>query len=276
MSSRFPPANADQVLCKQNQLRLLKERQAKWFQQRAAEERRAALEEEKEADAAAGDDDAASASLQTHGRLPVPAAPSDGTTWSAAERQAQRRQLSELRRERDAVKEALLPRQGSPVAMERTAERHTAQQGGMLLLDAVGTSGMAPVRDLVSGAGVGELPQRPQQQREEEEEEAQVQRALLESLMHVAPGCRDIFGGSGGDEGDGLHTATPVVTTQWYGEHTGRDIDRAASHHDRIEQQLRGVTCGDDGDELRELDLELERMEDFLLAVRLAADEGDV
>jgi hypothetical protein len=31
---RFPPANADQVLCKQNQLRQLREQHAAWFRQR--------------------------------------------------------------------------------------------------------------------------------------------------------------------------------------------------------------------------------------------------
>mmetsp|Transcript_12730 Transcript_12730/g.24158 ORF Transcript_12730/g.24158 Transcript_12730/m.24158 type:complete len:230 (+) Transcript_12730:331-1020(+) len=40
MAKRFPPANADQILCKQNQLAYLREKQAAWFRQRAEHEDR--------------------------------------------------------------------------------------------------------------------------------------------------------------------------------------------------------------------------------------------
>ena len=283
MSARFPPAQADQVLCKQNQLRMLKERQAKWFQQRAAEERRVAGGDEG-GSSAAGED----ASLQTHGALPVPAAPSGGSTWSTAEeRWAQRQLLSELRQERAAVKQTL---QG--MAVERTVQRHAERQEGMLLPDAaVGTSGgVTASNDLLPGAsGVGELPQRAQERREEEaaeeeEEEAQMQRALRQSLLDVAPGCRESDGGGGGGGNDGLYRATSEPLGQSRREHTDRGMVRAASHLERIEQQRSVPPSGgkededgdEDGDELRDLDLELEQMGDFLLAVRLAADEEDV
>ena len=117
---------------------------------------------------------------------------------------------------------------------------------------------------------------------EVEEEEAQLQRALRQSLLDVAPGCRESDGGGGGDGDDGLYRATSELLGQSRREHTDRGMVRAASHLERIEQQRSVPPSGGkededgDGDELRELDLELEQMGDFLLAVRLAADEEDV
>ncbi|KAK3275613.1 hypothetical protein CYMTET_16266 [Cymbomonas tetramitiformis] len=124
-SKKFPPSNADQVLCKQNQLRHLQKQKEEWFRQRRAVE-----------------------GLSDVAPNP-PAAEREVACWSKSElkkkEQAELRELQqmadELRQQRDVV----MGRQGSASKERQTSEEPHVQERDEELERAI-TSSLADSR----------------------------------------------------------------------------------------------------------------------------------